>query len=265
MSIPTVHVRSDTQSTPLLCLGEEGDVGGMQLFGRVERILFVAGSALLAVYSFTQVQNYMLSRSALATFEELPQAAVSSLTIGAADRVSIRGLDMSLWSRQRIRAYEASLTNQFAPPLGILRIPKVGLVVPILEGTDDLMLNIGVGRIHGTARVGETGNIGIAGHRDGFFRGLKDIAVGDNIELNTPRETLTYAVDQIEIVQPENVEVLHDRGHASLTLVTCFPFYYVGHAPERYIVHAALKANSQRAMLSPHQLLVSESNKENPQ
>ncbi|MFZ0283603.1 MAG: class D sortase [Terriglobales bacterium] len=125
-----------------------------------------------------------------------------------------------------------------AAPLGVLRIPKIRLEVAVLEGTDDLTLNRGVGRIEGSAKLGENGNI--AGHRDGFFRGLKDIKVGDRIELEGRERTETYVVDQIKVVDPSNVGVLQPRSKPSLTLVTCFPFHFIGSAPERYIVHASL-------------------------
>jgi sortase A len=125
--------------------------------------------------------------------------------------------------------------------MAVLSIDKLRIRVPVFDGTDDLVLNRGVGWIMGTARPGEAGNIGIAGHRDGFFRGLKDIIVGDAVELKTLEEQATYIVDQIEIVNPESVEVLQPGGVPSLTLVTCYPFYFIGSAPQRYIVHATLK------------------------
>ena len=124
--------------------------------------------------------------------------------------------------------------------MAVLVIGKLHVRVPVFEGTDDPVLNRGVGWISGAARPGEAGNIGIAGHRDGFFRGLKDIVVGDAVELTTLEACATYVVDQIEIVSPESVEVLRPRGVPSLTLVTCYPFYFIGDAPQRFIVHAAL-------------------------
>ena len=198
------------------------------------------------MYLVVQIRNYLLYPSALGMFEEGPRGAAGKLTLGATDGVSMQELNTSLWSSQRIKAYEASLTSQFAPPVAVLPISGIGLVVPLLEETDDLLLNIGVGRIQSRALGGARQNVGIAGHRDDFFRELKNISLGDIIELNTPPETLTYTADQIEIVRPENVEVMHERGYPSLTLVTCFPFYYAGDAPKRFIVHAALKAISQQ-------------------
>jgi sortase A len=96
---------------------------------------------------------------------------------------------------------------------------------------------------------GDAGNVGIAGHRDGFFRGLKDISVGDEIDLIMTKEKTTYVVDQIEIVSPADVHVLEPRSTSSLTLVTCYPFYFVGDAPQRFIVHAAIA--SRRPLVGP--------------
>jgi len=149
-------------------------------------------------------------------------------------------VDYSLWDEGRIEEYEASLSHDFGRPLAILRIPTLDLQVPLLEGTSDLVLNRGVGRIVGTARPGELGNIGIAGHRDGFFRGLKDVSEGDRIELETLTATDIYRIDGITIVTPQDVHVLEHQSVPTLTLVTCYPFYFVGRAPERYIVSATL-------------------------
>jgi sortase A len=150
------------------------------------------------------------------------------------------GVDFSLWDERRIQAYNESLRKDFGVTLAVLKIPKIRLEAPVLDGTDDLTLNRGLGRISGTARPGMRGNIGIAGHRDGFFRGLKDVGVGDTIELKTPNGTATYVIDQIKIVAPDDVSVLRPRSVPSVTLVTCYPFYFIGSAPRRYIVAASL-------------------------
>lgn len=149
--------------------------------------------------------------------------------------------DTTLWSPGRVDDYEASLKADFDLPEGVLRIPKISLAVPVLQGTDDLTLNRAVGRIPGTARIGASkGNLGIAGHRDSFFRGLKDVGPGDTIELETLWNTLTYQISDITITTPEDVSVLQRSDDGMLTLVTCYPFYFVGHAPKRYIVTAVL-------------------------
>src|SRR5262249_54456257 len=126
-----------------------------------------------------------------------------------------QGVDFSLWAQKRIQAYRESLLLKKDVPIGVLHIGRLALHGLGFEGTDDLTRNRGVGRIAGTALPGEPGNIGIAGHRDGFFRGLKDISVGDTIELTTPKQKMTYTVEQIEIVTPSDVRVLSPRATSS--------------------------------------------------
>lgn len=161
------------------------------------------------------------------------------------DPISGSRVDFSLWSAKRVGAYKESLVTKADRPLAVLRIPKIHLEAPVYDDTDDLTLNRGVGRILGTARVGEGGNLGIAGHRDGFFRGLKDLAPGDEIDLDRIGKSDTYVVEEIRIVSPEDVSVLNPTPVPSLTLVTCFPFYYVGSAPQRFIVHASITGFDQ--------------------
>jgi sortase A len=151
--------------------------------------------------------------------------------------------DLSLWSPERIKAWQlASSVPRGAPPLAVLRIPKIHLEVPVMEGTDDVTLDYGVGHVEGTPLPGEGGNLGIAGHRDGFFRGLKDIALEDVLQLDTGRGLETYVIEDIWLVDPDDVWVLEPTASSKLTLVTCYPFYHVGSAPRRYIVRAARAA-----------------------
>jgi sortase A len=152
--------------------------------------------------------------------------------------------DLSLWSPERIAAWRTVTKDEGPAPLAILRIPRIHLEVPVIEGTDDAALNRALGHIEDTAIPGTDGNSGIAGHRDGFFRGLKDIVAGDNIELETLHSTEVYRIERIWIVDPEDVSVLDPTPTRSLTLVTCYPFYYVGSAPKRYIVRAAISTSS---------------------
>ncbi len=147
-------------------------------------------------------------------------------------------LDLSLWDPKRISAWQSSLKEPAPPPVAVLRVPKVGLEVAVLPGTDDFTLNRAVGHIKDTALPGTDGNSGIAGHRDGFFRGLKDVGPGDAIEIETLQGEEVYRVERVWVVYPEDVAVLEATSTRSLTLVTCYPFYHVGPAPQRYIVRA---------------------------
>ena len=151
---------------------------------------------------------------------------------------SVRAPDYSLWNGQRITDYEESLKADFAPPLGILTVNSLGLQVPIFNGTDDLTLDRGAGRIKGMARPGEDGNFGVSGHRDGFFRVFKDIQMGDEILIQTAGEVEKYEVTDMKIVPKEDHSVLAPTDQKTLTVVTCYPFYFVGHAPKRLIVTA---------------------------
>lgn len=152
--------------------------------------------------------------------------------------------DQSLWSPERVAAWRIAVKESGPAPLAILRIPRIGLEVPVLEGTGEASLNRGAGHIEDTPMPGSDGNAGIAAHRDGFFRGLKDIHAGDGIELETRRTREIYRIEQIWIVDPEDVWVLDPTPTRSLTLVTCYPFYFVGSAPKRYIVRAVLAVDS---------------------
>lgn len=159
--------------------------------------------------------------------------------------------DLSLWDGERISAWRRALNEPAPPPLAVLRIPKIRLEVPVLPGTDDFTLNRAVGHIEDTALPGTDGNSGIAGHRDGFFRGLKDIRPDDAIELETLRGKEDYRVERIWIVYPEDVSVLDATPTRSLTLVTCYPFYHVGPAPQRYIVRAVRADDTAWAVSRP--------------
>jgi sortase A len=200
----------------------------------VALLLFAGGAKVTGeVQKRRDVQRF---RTALATAGSASPAAEGGQGSAPAD------LDTSLWSPERIKAYEESLRKDPRTPLAILSIPKIGLEAPVLEGTDDLTLNRGVGLIEGTPRPGESGNSGIAGHRDGFFRGLKDVGVGDTMELLTLSARRTFVVESVRIVSPSDVSVLDPTPSPTLTLVTCYPFYFVGSAPQRYIVRAVERA-----------------------
>jgi sortase A len=210
---------------------------------RTERILLTTGLLISAVWIAARFHGAISSRAAIAEFESTTPPSGTPLT----DPDSGSPIDFRLWSVNRISAYEDSLPKKTEAPLAILRIPKIGLKVPVFNDTDDLTLNRGVGRILGTAQIGGPGNLGIAGHRDGFFRGLKDIEPGDTIELQHPRGEDRYVVSQVRIVSPEDIYVLDATPRRAVTLVTCFPFYYVGSAPQRYIVTAFIENSSQRS------------------
>jgi sortase A len=135
--------------------------------------------------------------------------------------------------------------------LGRIEIPRLRVSTIVRAGTDARTLRLAVGHIPGTSLPGETGNIGLAGHRDTFFRRLRDIRAFDEIRLVTPSGTYAFEVEATRIVKPNDTWVLQPTEVSMLTLVTCYPFTYVGSAPDRFIVRAV-------ALSSPtHQIAVS--------
>ena len=124
--------------------------------------------------------------------------------------------------------------------LGRLEIPTLGVSTIVREGEDARTLQLAIGHIAGTALPGSSGNMGLAGHRDTFFRRLREIDVGDVIRLVAVEGTFTYVVESTQIVEPGDLWVLDPTPEPALTLVTCYPFTYIGNAPERFIVRARL-------------------------
>jgi sortase A len=137
--------------------------------------------------------------------------------------------------------------------IGRLEIPRIGLSVVVLEGSDTNTLRLGVGRIRNSALPSEPGNVVLAGHRDTFFRSLRDIRKGDRISFRTPEGTFPYTVDWTSVVNPADTSVIMPTRAPALTLVTCYPFYYVGAAPQRFIVRA-LPAEATNAAAPPLEL-----------
>ncbi|HKE87250.1 MAG TPA: class D sortase [Vicinamibacterales bacterium] len=210
----------------------------------VEAVAWAAGVVCL-VYVVLQYRDGVNgTRDAMREFTELKTA----------ERHRPESVDVSLWSEARIKAWQSTRDLPGPSPLAVLRIPRIHLEVPILEGTDEVTLNRGTGHIEDTAMPGADGNIGIAGHRDGFFRVLRDVAPGDAIELESVHSTAIYRIERTWIVRPDDVSVLDPTTTPSLTLVTCYPFYFVGSAPERYIVRA-VRSETRRDTVAAHRLL----------
>jgi sortase A len=145
--------------------------------------------------------------------------------------------DQSLWADKMKLKYEKAKDTD-VPPLALLRIDRLNLKAPVYLGTDRITLDRGLGVVKGTAHPGEVGNIAISGHRDSFFRVLKDIEVGDRIKMQTQEGLENFEVSDISIVDALEVSVLDPTETTVLTLITCHPFYYQGYAPDRYIVRA---------------------------
>ena len=199
----------------------------------VERAAWIVGISLLSTYGGMRL---WAEESRATAVEEFRQA-------------SLPAADQSLWSQQRVDAYaEAQKTGE--APQALLRIPQLTLDVPVYADDSDRNLDRGAGHIKGTAALVEAGNIGIAAHRDGFFRKLKDVELGMDIYIEQGGRTLRYHITEISIVTPEENAVLAPTERPSVTLVTCYPFYFVGSAPKRFIVRGELDENQTQTLIN---------------
>jgi sortase A len=185
----------------------------------IERGLFAAGLLIAAWWVAALLEAHAVAQRPL---PDPPRASVQSLPRGVV--VPARGA----W-------------------LARLDVPAVGLSATVLRGSDDETLARGAGHIDGTALPGQPGNTGIAGHRDTTFRLLRRLSAGDRIELTTVDRVYRYSVTRTFVVDPEDVHVLDPGDSSLLTLVTCYPFDFIGPAPRRYIVHAELVGDENRA------------------
>ncbi len=168
------------------------------------------------------------------------------LTIGTAllGYYCIVKMDAKLFQESENPELRRQRTNLAANPvmpdgsLGRIEIPRLGISALIVEGTSYTALNRGVGHIEGTSWTGVPGNIGLSAHRDTLFRPLRNVRNGDEISLTQAAKQFRYRVVSTKIVRPTDVAVLEPDGREILTLVTCYPFYFIGPAPSRFIVRA---------------------------
>jgi len=176
-----------------------------------QRILFAVGVLMLAYCGFVLMDTWAFQKQENAALQQFaPQALSVSPAVVGRD-----GL------------------------IGRIQVERLGISVVLLEGTSNKTLRRAVGHIAGTALPGQIGNVGVAGHRDTFFRPLRNVQTDDLITVTTLSGEYRYRVVSTKVVSPESIEVLNSDGSEVLTLVTCYPFYFLGSAPERFIVRAA--------------------------
>jgi sortase A len=188
----------------------------------LERLLLVVGLVFVGYFTFVVVET------------RLYQAMEN------------RELDAILARAPATGAQTLRTSHGAGSMIGRIEIPRLGVSAIIRVGTDARTLRLAVGHIPGTAFPGEAGNVGLAGHRDTFFRRLRDVRVSDEIRVVTPERVYTFSVESTNIVRPSDTWVLDATPSSTLTLVTCYPFTYVGSAPDRFIVRA-LALSSQPA------------------
>ncbi len=157
---------------------------------------------------------------------------------GESRLLALRYADRSSGQAQGSEAATAVVAPEPGEPLGWVRIRRLGVEALVREGIESKILRASVGHIPRTALPGQPGNAGLAGHRDTFFRALDEVRVGDTIEFEGLGGVQRYRVVTLNIVFPHRTEVLAETGETALTLVTCYPFGYIGAAPQRYVVQA---------------------------
>ena len=187
----------------------------------LERALVVVGVLLLGYYGYVSVEARLYQAYENRELDAILQSGPSANSHGAA----------------------ATRATRAAPEpgtvIGRIEIPRLRVSTIVRAGSDARTLRLAVGHIEGTAFPGGSGNVGLAGHRDTFFRRLEEIQPDDEIRLVTPDGTFVYQVERTDVVRPDDIWVLDPTDTPTLTLVTCYPFTYVGSAPDRFIVRAS--------------------------
>jgi len=186
--------------------------------------LMAGGALAVSWYTYLQMEMFLVQRTEIRFFDEENRQNSQCSRDGSSPHAFV-----------------------IVPPrsgdlIGRIEIPRLHMSDAVLEGTTPRVLRVAAGHIRGTALPGATGNVGIAAHRDTLFRPLRNIRRTDEIVVTTSYGTFRYVVDKVEIVDPSDVQVLHRTSDPELTLVTCYPFTYIGPAPKRFIVHARREA-----------------------
>ena len=167
------------------------------------------------------------------------------LGVGCLGVYAFETVEARKFQAEQTAAFERAATNRASLSrvaagglIGMLDVPRLKMSTPVIEGDDDATLDRAVGHLPDTPLPWEHGNSAIAAHRDGLFRPLKDVKIGDEIRFRTTREEFRYRVTKTAIVEPDDLSVLDARAKSTLTLITCYPFYYFGSAPKRFVVFA---------------------------
>jgi sortase A len=189
-----------------------------------QRALLACGILLLGYCGFALVDAWMFQRRESRDLDRLLR-----------DRLAPSQAALQAVSPASPKAAPAAAVDGL---IGRIEIPRLLLSVVVVEGVDKTSLRRAIGHIPGTALPGEAGNVGLAGHRDTFFRPLKDLKIEDEIRISTLKGRFRYQVVSLRVVDPDNVGVLASSGEKVLTLVTCYPFSFIGPAPKRWIVRA---------------------------
>jgi sortase A len=202
---------------------------------RLEAVLWLTGAILLGSVAWTVADAYRFQHAAARELE-------TSWNETALPRVGASDENRTA----RLALGKAKIVS--GTPLARLSIPRLGASAIVAEGIEESVLRRALGHLPGTALPGENGNVALAGHRDTFFRALDGVVVGDELILESGAGSDRYQVEWAAVVEPAQTAVARDAGYAALTLVTCYPFGYLGDAPYRYVIRARRVASAGGAV-----------------
>jgi sortase A len=202
----------------------------------LEAILLVFGIAALGYYAYRTVEARQIQHARIAAFDA--ERAAREMSVANETESSARGAEGGR------TAASSGADGSEGSLLGVLEIPRLHIAAPVMSGDDEETLAVAVGHLPDTPRPWEPGNSALAAHRDGLFRPLRRVRAGDEIVLRTRRGDFTYRVRETRVVEPTDLSVLAPTPSRTLTLITCYPFDYVGPAPMRFVVHADLVVGS---------------------
>ena len=206
----------------------------------LEQTLFALAVVCLAYYGYQTIEARQVQQEQAAAFEALlessrPAAPLAPPTTVVAERVALPQDDAPAAPAPRRRL---PATGPAGDVLALLEIPRLQLASTIVSGDSDDVLDVAIGHLPDTPKPWEAGNSALAAHRDGLFRPLRHIRLGDEIRVRSQHGDILYRVSETRIVTPDDLSVLAPTTSQTLTLITCYPFNFIGNAPKRFIVHA---------------------------
>jgi sortase A len=204
-------------------------------------LVYAGGTAAYAVF-YQRYESWKFERALVTgTARNLERGGVSAIARNLEHEVAVPEVVKAAMAEEAAGLREGDV-------VGKLEVHRLGISVIVLQGIANDTLIVGAGHVPGTPLPGAEGNVAIAAHRDTFFRKLEGIMAGDRIQFATVRGTYEYVVDSTETVDPEDTQVMESRARPELTLITCYPFYFVGAAPKRFIVHAQPSSDKRLGM-----------------
>lgn len=213
----------------------------------VELALWITGIVLIVTYFVATAGLESQRQQGVDEFTQARAEATETTLSHRLEDLPLPGQTATISNRKEGRRETAPAGEAPLLPVAVLRIAKLDMEVPVFSDPSELNLSRGAGWITSTAAPNSDGNMAIAAHRDRYFRPLEDIELGDTLELESLSGQGEYRVSRIAIVEPDDVSVLDDTKVPTVTLVTCYPFHFIGNAPQRYIVQATAVERSGKA------------------